>query len=82
MELEVSPLPKDRAQARNLRQMLSCEKKCEVFKKLKTLRNGAASAGLTRIEVPLDPNADPKQCTDWRMIDIPSEVLHHLQVRN
>ena len=31
MELEVSPLPKDRAQARNLRQMLSCEKKCEVF---------------------------------------------------
>ena len=80
--LETSPLPKDRAHARNLRQMLTCEKKCEVFRKLKAMRKGAESAGLTRIEVPLDPNADPKQCNEWRMVDIPTEVLHHLQVRN
>ena len=80
--LEMSPLPKDRNQGRSLRQMLACERKCQVFKKLKAMRKGGDTAGLTRIEIPLDPSADPKQCTEWQMIDIPSEVLHHLQERN
>lgn len=37
---------------------------------------------MTRIEIPVHPEQDPKVCTDWQMIDIPSEVLYHLQKRN
>ena len=35
-----------------------------------------------RIEVPAQDNQDPKQCQEWRSIDIPTEVLAHLQTRN
>jgi hypothetical protein len=80
----MSPLPKDRNHGRSLRQMLACKKKCQVFQKLKAaMRKGGATEGLTRIEIPMDPAVlDPKQCTEWRMIDIPSKVLFHLQERN
>ena len=45
------------------------------------MRKWGDTSGLTRIEIPLDPGVDPKQCTEWQMIDIPSDVLHHLQER-
>ena len=80
--LAMSPLPKDCNHGRSLRQMLACEKKCQVFKKLKAMRKSGDTAGLTRIEIPLDPGVDPRQSTNWQLIDIPSEVLHHLQERN
>ncbi len=30
----------------------------------------------------MHPEADPKSCTDWRVIDVPSEIVEHLQTRN
>jgi hypothetical protein len=35
-----------------------------------------------RIEVPLRPGEDPKKCTDWKTINVPTNVLQHLQTRN
>ena len=47
------------------------------------MRNPAGSTcGVSRIEVPLNENQDPKTCSEWKTIDIPSDVLLHLQNRN
>ena len=40
VNLEMSPLPKDRNQGRSLRQMLACERKCQVFKNSRQCGNG------------------------------------------
>jgi hypothetical protein len=81
-KLESSDAPKDRAHARILRQMIGKERKKHMFRKLKQLRNSGGATGVTRIEVPVQADQDPKQCTEWSSVDIPSEVLAHLQTRN
>ena len=40
------------------------------------------TSGVTRIEIPVLEDQDPKVCNDWQTIDIPSDVLRHLQIRN
>jgi hypothetical protein len=37
---------------------------------------------VTKVEVPVDEQEDPKQCQHWKVVDIPSEVLEQLQSRN
>ena len=34
------------------------------------------------IEIPRHDGADPKTCTDWQAIEIPTAIVHHLQQRN
>ena len=80
--LESSGTPKDRKHAQVLRQMIQKERKKHMFKKLKLLRHTGGATGITRIEVPVPADADPKLCQEWKTIDIPSEVLEHLQARN
>ena len=80
--LEVSTKPKDRKHAQSLRQMIQKERKRQMFRKLKALRDTGGATGVTRIEVPVPGDMDPKLCNQWETIDIPSEVLAHLQVRN
>ena len=53
-----------------------------MFRKLKALCNTGGATGVTRIEVSAQADIDPKEFTQWQTIDIPSEVLAHLQVRN
>ena len=53
-----------------------------MFRKLKLLRHSGGATGITRIEVPVHPDQEPKTCHEWQTIDIPSEVLQHLQSRN
>ena len=36
----------------------------------------------TRLEIPKHPADDPKYCTEWQVIDVPSEIVQHLQQRN
>ena len=40
------------------------------------------SQGVTRLEIPVNPQQYPKSCTEWKQIDIPEEVLKHLVARN
>ena len=81
-ELEKSGKPKDRKHAVVLRQMNEKERKRQMFRKLKSLRNQRGATGVSRIEIPVQDDQDPKHCTNWQTIDIPSEVLRHLQKRN
>jgi hypothetical protein len=37
---------------------------------------------LSRIEVPTNPNDDPKKCNDWTTIDAPAEMTKYLLERN
>jgi hypothetical protein len=53
-----------------------------MFQKLQSLRSTRQRGGITRLEVPENPDDDPKTCVHWKVIDVPSEILHHLIQRN
>jgi len=65
-----------------LRNLKKAEAMKRLFQKLQRLRQTHVRGGITRLEVPNDPNADPKTCTQWKVIDIPTEILSQLQQRN
>lgn len=81
-ELETSILEADQATAKRLRRIRKAEDVKNLFNKLRVLQNDGQRQGLTRIEIPALPGADPKTCVQWRQIEVPTEVLHHLQQRN
>lgn len=54
----------------------------QLFSKIRYLRNNRRRAGVTRIEIPSHPDEDPKTCTEWTQIDVPTEIVYHLQQRN
>jgi hypothetical protein len=81
-ELEADLDPSNRKKAKILRNLKKAEEMKHLFQKLQTLRNVRKNSGITRIEVPTRPNEDPKKCSDWKIIDVPTEILHHLQTRN
>jgi exonuclease III len=80
--LEASARKSDKQQAKIIRRI----KRAEALKKLQEAVNRARTTttrqGVTRLEIPTHTADDPKNCTDWRVIDIPSEIIHHLQTRN
>jgi hypothetical protein len=80
--LSKSPDPIHRRQAGVLQQLRAKEVKARMFAKLKALRTRGTRNGVTRLEIPVHPDADPKTCTEWRLVDIPNEVLSQLQRRN
>ena len=81
-QLEQSSLISDNKRATLLRRIRYTEMARQLAIKFKTVRNTQVKTGMTRIEIPVHPEHDPKTCTDWQLVDIPSEVLHHLQQRN
>jgi hypothetical protein len=72
----------DKAHAALLRRLRRAELIKRLFDKLKTLRARGHQSGVTRIEIPLHPSEDPKTCDDWQTIDVPDEIVHHIQARN
>ena len=80
--LEQSADAVDRVTARRLRHLKKAEDIKNLFKKLKYVRTKTERRGVTRLEVPRDPTVDPKKCNDWKVIDVPTEILELLQVRN
>jgi len=55
-------------------QLLRCMQKAEDVKQL--FRTADHRQGITRIEIPLHPDTDPKECQEWQQIDVPTEVAH------
>ncbi|KAI2496055.1 hypothetical protein MHU86_18476 [Fragilaria crotonensis] len=53
-----------------------------LFQKLQRVRQTGSTKGVIRIEIPLHPEDDPKSCTQWTQVDVPTEVARHLQERN
>jgi hypothetical protein len=70
--------PRDQEQATRLRNLQKSEAIKQLFQKLKSLQLVRQKSGVTCIEIPSPPTADPKTCTDWVQIDIPTEVVFHL----
>ena len=82
LELELSGSVRNAAQARLLRRLQRAEATKAVMTKIRTARTTGRRTGVTSIEIPVHPEDDPKTCTEWRVIDVPSEVVEHLQRRN
>jgi hypothetical protein len=80
--LDQSTRPIDRQKAIDLRNIKKAEDIKEVFPKLKYVRGSRDKRGITRIEIPVHPDQDPKLCTKWQQLDVPSDILAHLQSRN
>ncbi|KAI2492122.1 hypothetical protein MHU86_22426 [Fragilaria crotonensis] len=81
-DLEISASSGDRHLARILRRLKKAEDIKLLFNKLQCARQGNQKKGVVRIEIPLHPEDDPKSCTQWTQVDIPTEVVRHLQDRN
>jgi exonuclease III len=80
--LEESSLTADKALSTLLRRLRRTELIKRLFEKLKAIRARSQRSGVTRIEIPVHPFTDPKTCTEWQTIDVPEEIVHHLQCRN
>ncbi len=80
--LESSQNTSDRKTALRLRRLKKAEDIKQLFKKLKHVRRKNDRRGVTRIEIPVHPTDDPKSCTEWTQIEVPSEILRLLQERN
>lgn len=81
-ELSSSLCKNDKEQGKILRRLQKAEDIKQLFKKLKVLRDPHQRQGVTRIEIPLQSGEDPKECEEWQQVDVPTEVLYHLQQRN
>ena len=81
--LEESGSRADITTAKRLRRLKKAEDIKQLFNKLRDVRRSSSyRQGVTRIEIPLDPQADPTSCVDWQQIDVPTDILRHLQERN
>ena len=81
-DLEASISPTNKKSAKRLRRLQKAEAIKELFRKLKPLRDPDGRKGVTRIEIPSHPETDPKSCTEWQQIEVPTDVLYHLHKRN
>ena len=81
-ELDQSMRKADKDHARLLRRLKRNEKVKRVCDKIKAARTKGQPHGVTRLEIPSTPSADPKTCIDWQTIDITTEIAAHFQQRN
>ncbi|KAI2508519.1 hypothetical protein MHU86_5918 [Fragilaria crotonensis] len=80
--LEMSGKKADKESATRLRHMKKAEDIKQLFRKISGVRKNKLRQGVTRIEIPLHPEHDPKTCTEWRQIDVPTKIVRLLQERN
>jgi exonuclease III len=81
-DLEASITYGAKDQAKILRRIRKSEMLQKVFQKIRHQRNSHIRHGITRIEIPIQPGEDPRTCVEWKQIDVPTDILHHLQQRN
>ena len=81
-ELELSNARADKDRAKVLRRLKKAEDIKELFKKIRHIRTKNDRRGVTRIEIPKHPDVDPKICKEWIQVDVPTEIVNHLQARN
>ena len=81
-QLELSGGAKAINQARILHRVQRAEEIKAMMAKIRTARTQSQRRGVTSIEIPVHPDSDPKTCTEWKVIDVPSEVVEQLQKRN
>ena len=80
--LNATGLPSDRSKAKILTQLQKAGSISAVHKKIKSQIKPSTQQSVTTVEVPTNPSDNPKTCTSWKVIDMPSEVSDALQMRN
>ena len=80
--LEDSHRKTDKTHAMILRRLRRAEAIKQLFDKLKYARTRGTKQGIKMIEIPRHEGDDPKSCTDWQIIDVPTSIVYHLQQRN
>ena len=54
-----------------------------MYRKLQFIRrDNTQQSGLTRLEVPSNPDQDPKNCSEWTTVDNPEDITRYLLARN
>lgn len=81
-QFEISGGDKANNHVRLLRRLQQAEEIKAMIAKIRTARTRDQRKGVTSIEIAVHPESDPKTWTDWKVIDVPSEVVEHLQRRN
>jgi hypothetical protein len=82
-ELEASFRVSDKETVQQLRRMQKAEDINKAIKtKLRFVRGKHLRSGVVRLEIPLHVDDDPKTCTQWQQINVPSEIVRLLQERN
>jgi hypothetical protein len=72
----------NKKEANNARQIKKAEQVKRVFQKLRAIRGLMTSGGLSHVLVPVDPNENPKTCTEWRREDNPQALEKLLEDPN
>ena len=67
--------------AKIMRRIQRAEATSAVFQQCAHARGLTKEGGLSCVEVPVDPEHDPKQCTDWQRVDDPQQVEAAIRAR-
>ncbi len=82
MPLMLSSKPRYQEHATRRQNLQKSEAIKQLFRKLKSFRLAGQKSGVTCIEIPSPPMADPKTYTTLVQIDVSSKVVFHLCKRN
>ena len=80
-EYMVQDTPESKKMAQVLRRIQRAEATAAVFQQCAQARGLTKEGGLSYVEVPVDPQENPKHCTDWRRIHDPKEVEEAIRNR-
>jgi hypothetical protein len=68
--------------AKILHNIQKAEEMKKLFTKIQYLRTPEQNTGISSIQVPAHPTANPKDCKEWITIDAPNAVVEKLRDRN
>ena len=72
----------NKKKAKLIKNLMAAERTKSMYRKIRQCR-GAEKAGITRLDVPADPDdVNYKSCVDWISIDTPEEIESRLLQRN
>jgi hypothetical protein len=79
---EIYALREDKEKSAILKYLIKSEDIKAMYAKIRAIRKHQSRQGITKLEVPVNPDDDPKTCTQWRTVDLPDEILLLLRKRN
>ena len=65
-----------------IKRIRNSEAKVRMFRKLNVLRKKNRQGGLSRLQVPVNPDVSPKTCTEWKSVELPKEINDYILARN
>jgi hypothetical protein len=72
---EICALREDKDKSKNLKQLIQAEDIKAMYSKIRALRKNQSRQGITKLDVLLNPNDEPKTCRQWRTVDLPNKIL-------